>query len=261
MDSFNNSLKLLFQNNDYRKTFEFLDIENENDLREFMHRWLTPEMIRRCRVSLGTLGGGNHFFELQQVIESDSEDFKKGDYITVLHTDSISVGISVLSLFSNLNEFDYLPLGKRWYKKLVGRYNQFRHFSKIKIQGRQDIIDLAVLLFGKDPKRSVSVKSVIGKNIIEGFLFSSVFGEMNRTTIIEAFQDFSGLEVLDVNSTSHDSVFIENDIHGNTCVIQRNGVQRVGRNKNFILPGALGTEAYIFKSNGNQILIIPPTMA
>ena len=75
---------------------------------------------------------------------------------------------------------------------------------------------------------------------------------MNRATIIESFQHFSGLDVLNVNSISHDSIFIENDIQGNTCVIQRNGVQRVGINTNFILPGALGTEAYIFKSNGNQ---------
>ena len=70
----------------------------ENNVSNFLSRYLSVEEIEEVRSwesSLGTIGGGNHFAELQQITEAN-ETFAVGDVVLVVHSGSRGLGQQIL---------------------------------------------------------------------------------------------------------------------------------------------------------------------
>lgn len=70
----------------------------ENDILAFLSYYLSPaetEQVKSWESSLGTIGGGNHFAELQQITEA-SEEFAVDDVVLVVHSGSRGLGQQIL---------------------------------------------------------------------------------------------------------------------------------------------------------------------
>jgi RNA-splicing ligase RtcB len=217
-----------------------------------------PEsVIELARSSLGTLGGGNHFFELHTVEEVYDADqgVSKGDIIFILHTDSISVGEKINLLYSNLSELSHLRGLRKAKAHLMERKRQISYFLKNRLL-MSDPIELRKLLFSSNDYRTIQADSKLGRSLILAFTFASVFGEMNRDMILQRYLETAKTLIPEINchkfgSHSHDSLKIEK-VKGNYKIAQRNGVQHVGGNSIYVLPGALGTDSFLMKNSYNE---------
>lgn len=71
----------------------------EGDVRDFLAGYLEPlEIVQvgQWEVSLGTIGGGNHFAELQQITTSTTPDFTVDEIVLVVHSGSRGLGKQIL---------------------------------------------------------------------------------------------------------------------------------------------------------------------
>jgi release factor H-coupled RctB family protein len=72
----------------------------EGDVPTFLSRYLSPQEIAQAtkwESSLGTIGGGNHFAELQQITESKTDDFAADEVVLVVHSGSRGLGQQILA--------------------------------------------------------------------------------------------------------------------------------------------------------------------
>ena len=241
----------------YQYLFEFVNINSLEELKRSTKELLTKKQIDIARKTLGTLGGGNHFFELQCIEESYHSDFCNGDIIFILHSDSIAVGDSINLLFSNLSELDHLKFKPKG--ELIRLLNRFRQLNYFLFQTKlfwKEPYEILKLLFSQNDFRTVDADSEMGKTLIKVFFLASIFGDMNRDMILKNYEKTAKvfcekIELTTIGSHSHDSLMVEkyNDRYK---IVQRNGVQRVKEEQYFILPGALGTESYIMQNPKNE---------
>lgn len=72
----------------------------EGDVQDYLSRYLSSQeipLVAKWESSLGTIGGGNHFAELQQITESKSEsDFTVDEIVLVVHSGSRGLGKQIL---------------------------------------------------------------------------------------------------------------------------------------------------------------------
>jgi release factor H-coupled RctB family protein len=86
----------------------------EDNVADFLSNYLSHEEIENVRqweTSLGTIGGGNHFAELQQITQASIE-FKVDEVVLVVHSGSRGLGQQILSesstSYSTEDSADYL---------------------------------------------------------------------------------------------------------------------------------------------------------
>ena len=256
-DIFDSYLERFYKDEKYKYLFEFVGINSLEDLKKSVKDVLTQKQIDTARKTLGTLGGGNHFFELQYIEESYNEDFKEGEIIFILHSDSIAVGDRINLLFSNLSELDHLrfkPKGELI--RLLNRFRQMDYFifkTKLFWKEPKEVVNL---LFSQNNFRTINANTKTGKTLIKAFFLASIFGDMNRDMILKNYEKIAKsilnkIELEILGSHSHDSLMVEK-YNNKYKIVQRNGVQRVKEDKYFVLPGALGTESYIMKNSNNE---------
>ena len=256
-NKFYDYLEKFYYDEKYKYLFEFVGIDSLEDLKKSVKEVLTKKQIDTARKTLGTLGGGNHFFELQYVEESYNKDFLKGEIIFILHSDSIAVGDRINLLFSNLSELDRLkfkPKGELI--RLVNRLRQIKYFmlkTKLFWKEPKEVLNL---IFSNNDFRTINANTNTGKTLIKAFFLASIFGDMNRDTILENYEKVAKNIIPDIKleilgSHSHDSLMVEK-YEDKYKIVQRNGVQRVKEDKYFVLPGALGTESYIMENPYNE---------
>jgi len=250
-------LEKFYKDEKYKYLFEFVDISSLEDLQNSVKEVLTQKQIDTARKTLGTLGGGNHFFELQYVEENYNKDFKEGEIIFILHSDSIAVGDRINLLFSNLSELDHLKLKPKG--ELIRLLNRFRQIEYFMFQNKllwQEPKEVLNLLFSQNDFRTINANTMTGKTLIKAFFLASIFGDMNRDMILKNYEKIAKnildkLELEVLGSHSHDSLMVER-YDDKYKIVQRNGVQRVKEDKYFVLPGALGTESYIMQNPSNK---------
>ena len=257
LELFEQYLEKFYRDNKYRILFKFVGILSLKNLKDSVKEILTDKQIDVARKTLGTLGGGNHFFELQFVEESYDEKYKNGDIIFILHSDSIAVGDKINLLFSNLSELDGLRYTiKGELKILLNRIRQLNYFvfkTKLFFKEPEEVLSL---LFSQNDFRTIKANTHTGKTLIKAFFLASVFGDMNRDMILWNYQKIANKILKDIKinilgSHSHDSLMIET-YKGKIKIVQRNGVQYLGDDEIFVLPGALGTESYLMKNPKNE---------
>jgi len=183
---------------------------------------LVPE-IERAYTSMGTMGGNNHFIELQ-------ED-ENGMIAIMLHSGSRSLGKKICDYFNKLA----VDLNSKWQSKVLKEW------------------ELAFL----------PVDSLEGQSYITWMNLAQEFAMENRAQMmtiannvlfemVRKYTDFTDLfkQSMEVNA-HHNYATMENHF-GKNVWIHRKGAIRVRQGELGIIPGAMGGSSYIVVGLGNK---------
>ncbi|MEA3445318.1 MAG: RtcB family protein [Bacteroidota bacterium] len=169
-----------------------------------------------ARKQIGTLGGGNHFIEIQKS--------KDGDIWIMLHSGSRNIGLKVADHYNRLAK----KLNERWYSEVEKKIDMA--FLPIETREAKDYfsemqycIDFA---FASRKLMMDSVKSV----------FADMFGN--------SFQE------LDFVNIAHNYAAWENHF-GTNVLVHRKGATSARKGEIGIIPGSQGTKSYIVAGKGN----------
>jgi RNA-splicing ligase RtcB len=255
-DIFYKYLDKFYNDEKYKELFEFLDINSLDNLKSSVQEIFNDKHIDVASKTLGTLGGGNHFFELQYVEDSYNSLYNNGDIIFILHSDSIAVGETIMLLFSNLSELGHLGGIKGNIVKLLNKIRQIQYFTLKNGLFFKEPKEILNLLYSQDDFRTIDATTQTGKSLIKAFFLSTIFGDMNRDMILKNYEKTAKEILGDINinilgSHSHDSLMVEKN-DNKIKIVQRNGVQCIVNDQTFILPGALGTESYLMSNPNNE---------
>ncbi len=167
-----------------------------------------------ARKSLGTLGGGNHFIEIQRGTD--------GGIWVMVHSGSRNLGLQVANFYNNKAK----DLNKRWYS---------------------DIAEKAELNF-------LPLNSEEGDDYIREMQYCIDFAEANRRLILKRIEEAFKAEVDDVEfyqriDVSHNYARMENHM-GKNIMIHRKGAISAKSREIGIIPSSQGTPSYITLGKG-----------
>ena len=185
-------------------------------------RMLTPTIIEaeweNAEKSLGTLGGGNHFIEIQR----GDDNF----IYVMIHSGSRNLGKKIADHYNNLavkkNEEWFSSVPKKW---------QLAFLPILSIQGRQ---------YQSEMEYAVQ------------FAFANRLAMMDK--VEEAFRN----HVTDVRFFSGDMVNIAHNFarmehhFGENVMVHRKGATPAYKDELGITPGSQGTASYIVRGKGNR---------
>ena len=165
--------------------------------------------------SLGTLGGGNHFIEIQK--GSD------GHIWIMIHSGSRNLGKQVADYYNKIA----IKLNKKWHSSVDTK------------------LELAFLLIDSDE----------GKSYIREMNYCVDFALANRSLmmdrIIEIFSKLPKPIVFEKTiNIAHNYATIENHF-GENVMVHRKGATLASEKTIGIIPGSQGTKSYIVKGKGN----------
>lgn len=249
LDIFTKYIKRDFFNNE--KLYNSIGFKNISSVLSKSKECLTDDIIQSACYSLGSLGGGNHFFEIHRIkkVLNKNSLVKKDDIIFILHSDSISVGDIINLRYSNLSEWWFM---KTWDKRKIDfRIKQFIYFMKNSLFLRNPI-ETFNLLYGQKDYRTINFDSAVGKRLIFEHRLAFIFGEMNRDTIVYSFAKTQNINLKMLGSFCHDGIAVEM-YEDKPYLIQRNGVQFLGDEIDyFVVPGAMGGQSFIMENTKNK---------
>lgn len=185
--------------------------------------------LERASLSIGSLGGGNHFIELG-VSESV-------DLYLVIHTGSRSLGVSVCKY--------YQELAWKNLEKDGDRRNEL--ISELKKQGREKDIEMEL----KGLKKPVVDKELAFlegddfENYIHDMKIVQGFASVNRMTISDIILDVMNLSLLEDFETPHN--YIDTD-----SMILRKGAISARKNERVIIPMNMRDGSLICIGKGNE---------
>jgi len=169
---------------------------------------------KKCLVEIGTLGGGNHFIEIQK-------DTATGDVWIMIHSGSRHIGLQVAKYYNQIAEYwcekwyadtckglAFLPIETQEAKDYMKEMDFCKHLA---FQNRRAIMD--------------SVKQSV------------------QTVLPEA-------EFGDLINIAHNYAAFENHF-GHDVIVHRKGATRARTGEIGIIPGSMGTRSYIVEGLGN----------
>ncbi len=171
--------------------------------------------FEKARYQLGTLGGGNHFQELQ-------ED-ENGFLWVMIHSGSRNLGFQVAKHHNNVAK----KLNARWYSTVPIKW------------------DLAFL----------PMESEEAHDYTEEMNYCVEFALKNRLTMMNVIQGILTDVICDVKfypaiNIAHNYAAIENHF-GHNVVVHRKGATSAKKGEQGIIPGSQGTASYIVEGLGN----------
>ena len=171
--------------------------------------------IERGYYQVGTLGGGNHFIELQ---EDDN-----GMLGIMVHSGSRNFGFKIANYYNSIAK----KLNKKW-GNIVPRHYDLAYLPTDSLEGRDYIMWMNLALD---------------------------FAKENRSKMMDAVQDvlyknIDGIEFSDEINAHHNYASYENH-YGKDVWIHRKGAIYAEKNVFGIIPGAMGSYSYIVKGLGN----------
>lgn len=184
-----------------------------------------PEILKKeiddacCQV--GTLGGGNHFIELQ------TDD--RGYLGIMIHSGSRNIGKKICAYFNDyarmLNKRDHSPVPAQW--------------------------DLAYL----------STESETGKAYIRWMNLAMDFAKENRDQMMDVVTDricdlvgkYAGITKIEFSEaiSCHHNYAAYEEHYGKMVWVHRKGAIRAGKGEMGIIPGAMGAYSYLVMGKGN----------
>lgn len=173
-----------------------------------------PEVdLIRAELSIGTLGGGNHFIE----IDKDDED----NYYLVIHSGSRHLGVEVCKYYQDLA-----------YETLNGRSKKDKQnlIERFKEEGRQQEIQKALENLAKNtrtniPKDLAYLEGDNFKDYLHDMRIAQKFAALNRMMIAQIIMEKMGWRILDVFQTIHNYIDTDNMILRKGSVEAREGQQ------------------------------------
>jgi len=182
-------------------------------------RWMTEKNWERAMKSLGTLGGGNHFVEIQKSCDQN------GTIWIMLHSGSRNLGKVIADYYHK----EALEMCLKWHSKLPHK-------------------DLAFL----------PVDSKLGQEYLRDMNFALKFAHENRRRMMERCQHhvkhYFGPDtefLLGVN-IHHNYANLENHM-GHNVWVHRKGATSAREGELGIIPGSMGTASYIVIGRGNPM--------
>lgn len=184
--------------------------------------------VDRAKRSIGTLGGGNHF------IEVDRDD--QGYYYLVIHTGSRHLGVEVAEYYQN---WGYETM-KQDYKN---RRNEV--IDRLKEEGREKDIskELAGLKFDI-PKDLCPVGGKLFRSYIHDMEIVQAYAEWNRLAIADEIVVRMGWEIIDNFETVHN--YIDTDE-----MILRKGAVSAKDGELLLIPITMRDGSLICRGKGN----------
>jgi tRNA-splicing ligase RtcB len=180
------------------------------------------EELDNAMYSLGTLGGGNHFIELQKN--------EKGNLCLMLHSGSRNFGKKIADVYNKkakeLNAKNFSSVPKEW--------------------------DLAFL----------PVDSPEGREYIEAMNYALLFASENRRimkerilniifNMVEKYANIIGIKIISSANIHHNYANLENHF-GENVWVHRKGATSAKEGEIGIIPGSQGTSSYIVEGLGNK---------
>lgn len=170
----------------------------------------TADKVRAIR-SLGTLGGGNHFIEVDRS--------KNGDLWLVIHTGSRHLGLEVANYYQNLAWKDMSEPGVDEISALISRY---------KAEGRQkEIADALAALKAKrkdcGPKDLAYLTGQHMADYLNDMGIVQRFAEKNRQTIAEIILKGLGIVGVDRFTTIHNYIDLDDMILRKGAISAKDG--------------------------------------
>ena len=230
--------------------YTFLGLNDVSDAYKLAKKCLTKDVLNRSVGLYGSLGGGNHFFEIHKVVDSQSKKIHKNDMFFILHSDSIAVGDIINLRYSNLSELDFIKNTKSGRRQIAKtRKRQLLYFLKTGMFFTNPI-ELCRLIFSQKDYRGIKFKTRLGKRLLFEHNLAKLFGDINRDAIVENWATLNKLDIEKIASHNHDS-FVYEKHDGEHFVFHRNGVQYLGNDEIFVLPSAMGNYSYIMENTKN----------
>jgi len=183
---------------------------------------IIQENLDVARCSLGTLGGGNHFIELQKN--------SKGNLCIMLHSGSRNLGYKVCGHFNKLAE----DLNAKYWSKVPLSWELA--FLPMDTQEGQDYV--TAMNFALDfAKQNRYVMMERFKSLVFN-LIEKHYGHISKTVSMEV-------------NAHHNYAATENHF-GENVMIHRKGAIRAREGDMGIIPGSMETQSYIVKGLGNK---------
>lgn len=182
---------------------------------------IIQENLGNSRLSLGTLGGGNHFIELQ-----------KTPYNSVgimLHSGSRNLGKRVCDYYNKVAQ----ELNAKWYSS-VTKDIQLAFLPMDTPEGVDYYMAMEWLLLFAKQNRTLMMERI--KNII--------------LNMVGKYTDFKDIVLKDSIDVHHNYIAIENHF-GENVMVHRKGATRAREDDFSIIPGSQGTKSYIVRGLGN----------
>lgn len=194
-----------------------------------------PEWIRD---SVGTLGGGNHFIEID--VDDD------GNKYLIIHTGSRNLGKQVAEYYQKLA---IINMG---IDKECLEHKESYIISYLKDQGRQSEIDSVLRAFRKNFQRSMEMPKELcylegrdKKKYLDDMNICQYFARLNRFKIADKICDEMGWEMKNMFETVHNYI----DIRTN---IIRKGAVRASEGERVLIPINMRDGCIIGIGKGNK---------
>lgn len=172
---------------------------------------------------VGTLGGGNHFLELQE-----NEDGKLG---IMIHSGSRSVGAKINKYFNQKAK----ELNKQWYVSSISNNIHMPFLPVESDTGQQYIKWMNFALEIAKLNREVMMDIVINK----------------LEKVLKKYADIDNVEYNYNLNIHHNYAEIEN-VDGENYWVHRKGAVRARKSDTIPIPGAMGSYSYICQGKGND---------
>ena len=171
--------------------------------------------VKEVASQLSTLGGGNHFIELQ--VDKD------GFLCVMLHSGSRNIGYKIAKKHNEIAK----KLNKKWHSDL------------------DEKADLAFLPIGTDE----------AKEYINDMNFALGFAKLNRAMMLNTIKYAINIHIGEFNvqfesDVHHNYASLENHF-GKNVWVHRKGATSAMENQIGIIPGSMGTSSYIVIGKGN----------
>ena len=184
--------------------------------------------IERAKLSLGTLGGGNHFIE----IDRD----KDGRYYLVVHTGSRHLGVEVAEYYQN------------WaYDSLKQKHKNRRNYliESLRAQGREREIQKELSNLVCDiPKDLTYVGGILFDSYLHDMKIVQEYARWNRIAIADDIRTFMGWGIEDDFETIHNYIDIER-------MILRKGAVSAEMGEKLLIPMNMRDGSLICIGKGN----------
>lgn len=190
-----------------------------------------PINAEKLMLSIGTMGGGNHFIE----VDKDSN----GDYYIVIHSGSRHLGIEVCKYYQNL-AIKYHSSNTKERDELV---------AKLKAEGREKDIQAEFAKIKKEP--IPNELAYLEGNDLEDYLhdmkLAQEYAIWNREAMLDEIMEHMGIKkkmILDKFCTIHNYIDVENRI-------LRKGAISLQKDEIAVIPINMSYGSLIVKGKGN----------
>jgi len=173
---------------------------------------------------LGTLGGGNHFIEIQK--DTDNNIW------IMIHTGSRNLGYKVAKYYNDLA----IELNERWFSQVPKKWELA--FLPIETQEAKDYMN--------EMQYCVDFALANRKLMMDRILFDCIEPSLKSNYVFNLTEDYEKIINIAHNYASWENHFGEN------VIVHRKGATLARQGTIGIIPGSQGTKSYIVKGLGNK---------